>query len=169
MTPEPAVPVATPDEMRDTLRLWASGVSVVTTADGERLSGMTVSAFNSLSIAPPLILVCLHKASTTGQLIQATGHFAVSFLAAGQAQLSDLFAGRVPLEHKEERFIGLATHTAVTGSPILSESVAWLDCLVHEQHDGVTHWIVVGEVVATRAHPERKPLLYYNRDYHTLG
>lgn len=162
-------PAATAEEMRDTLRLWPSGVSIVTTSDGERVSGMTVSAFNSLSIEPPLILVCLHKASTTGQLVQLTRRFAVSILGAGQAHISDLFAGRVPLDHKEERFIGLATHTAVTGSPILSDSVAWLDCRVHEQHDGVTHWIVVGEVLATGANPERDPLLYYNRDYHTLG
>ncbi|HYO88642.1 MAG TPA: flavin reductase family protein [Candidatus Limnocylindrales bacterium] len=161
--------VATADEMRDTLRLWASGVSVVTTADGDRVAGMTVSAFNSLSIEPPLILVCLHKSATTAQLLQTTRHFAVSVLAAGQDDISDLFAGRVPLDRKEERFIGLPTHTALTGSPILSNSLAWLDCRVHEQHDGVTHWIVVGEVLATSANPARGPLLYYNRGYHTLG
>ncbi len=166
---ERAAMVATADEMRDTLRLWASGVSIVTTAEGEHLAGMTVSAFNSLSIDPPLILVCLHKSATTAQRLQTTKHFAVSMLAEGQDDLSDLFAGRVLLEDKEERFIGLPTHTAVTGSPILSDCVAWLDCRVHEQYDGVTHWIVVGEVIATGAHPERAPLLYFNRDYHTLG
>ena len=159
---------ATPEEMRDTLRLWASGVSVVTTALGEHRAGMTVSAFNSLSIEPPLILVCLHKEASTAQLLQTTHHFAVSVLAVDQAHFSDRFAGRVPLESKEERFIGVPTRTAVTGSPILTDCVAWLDCVVYDQIDGSTHWIVVGEVVATGASPERRPLLYFDRDYHTL-
>jgi flavin reductase (DIM6/NTAB) family NADH-FMN oxidoreductase RutF len=154
--------------MRDTLRLWASGVSVVTTASGEHRAGMTVSAFNSLSIDPARILVCLHKDATTAQMLQTTKHFAVSVLAEGQAPISDRFAGRVPLENKEERFVGVPTHTVETGSPILSECVAWLDCLVHEQYDGTTHWIVVGDVVATGSYPERQPLLYFNRAYHTL-
>jgi 3-hydroxy-9,10-secoandrosta-1,3,5(10)-triene-9,17-dione monooxygenase reductase component len=159
---------ATPDQMRDTLRLWASGVSVVTTASDEHRAGMTVSAFNSLSIAPARILVCLHKDATTAQMLQTTKHFAVSVLAEGQATVSDRFAGRVPLDNKEERFVGVPTHTVVTGSPVLSECVAWLDCRVHEQYDGTTHWIVVGDVVATGSYPDRQPLLYFNRNYHTL-
>lgn len=160
---------ATPEQMRDTLRLWASGVSVVTTASGDRRAGMTVSAFNSLSIDPPLVLVCLQKDTTTAQLLQETGHFAVSILAGSQADISDRFAGRVPLEHKEDRFIGVPTRTIITGSPILAECVAWLDCRIHEQHDGSSHWIVVGAVVATGFYPDRNPLLYYNRSYHGLG
>jgi flavin reductase (DIM6/NTAB) family NADH-FMN oxidoreductase RutF len=154
--------------MRDTLRLWASGVSVVTTASTEHRAGMTVSSFNSLSIDSPTILVCLHKSASTVQLLQTTRHFAVSILAEGQQALSDRFAGRVQLEDKEERFLGVSTHEAVTGSPILSECVGWFDCRVSEMHDGHTHWIVVGEVLATGSSPLHQPLVYYNRGYHTL-
>lgn len=160
---------ATPEQMRDTLRLWASGVSVVTTASSTRRAGMTVSAFNSLSIEPPLVLVCLHKDASTSQLLQETKHFAVSILSESQAAISDRFAGRVPLENKDERFIGVPTRTFITGSPILADCVAWLDCRIHEQHDGSSHWIAVGEVLATGFYPDRRPLLYYNRGYHTLG
>ena len=160
---------ATPEQLRDTLRLWASGVSVVTTASSERRSGMTVSAFNSLSIDPPLVLVCLHKDASTAQLLQETRHFAVSVLAESQADVSDRFAGRVPLDNKEERFIGVPTRTILTGSPILAECVAWLDCNVREQYDGSSHWIVIGEVLATGVYPNRRPLIYYNRGYHSLG
>lgn len=160
---------ATPEQLRDTLRLWASGVSVVTTASSERRSGMTVSAFNSLSIDPPLVLVCLHKDASTAQLLQETRHFAVSILAESQADVSDRFAGRVPLDNKEERFIGVPTRTILTGSPILAECVAWLDCNVREQYDGSSHWIVIGEVLATGVYPNRRPLIYYNRGYHSLG
>lgn len=160
---------ATPEQLRDTLRLWASGVSVVTTASSERRSGMTVSAFNSLSIDPPLVLVCLHKDASTAELLQETRHFAVSILAESQADVSDRFAGRVPLDNKEERFIGVPTRTILTGSPILAECVAWLDCNVREQYDGSSHWIVIGEVLATGVYPNRRPLIYYNRGYHSLG
>lgn len=160
---------ATPEQLRDTLRLWASGVSVVTTASSERRSGMTVSAFNSLSIDPPLVLVCLHKDASTAALLQETRHFAVSILAESQADVSDRFAGRVPLDNKEERFIGVPTRTILTGSPILAECVAWLDCNVREQYDGSSHWIVIGEVLATGVYPNRRPLIYYNRGYHSLG
>ncbi len=160
---------ATPEQMRDTLRLWASGVSVVTTAQGDERCGMTVSAFNSLSIAPPLVLVCLHKDASTAELLQTTGHFAVSILSESQAGISDRFAGRVPLENHSERFIGVPTRTVVSGSPILAECVAWLDCRVHEQYDGSSHWIVVGDVLATGFYPDRRPLLYFDRSYHGLG
>lgn len=155
--------------MRDTLRLWASGVSVVTSARGTERSGMTVSAFASLSLEPPQILVCLAKEARTAQVIRETGIFAVSFLNEGQAALSDRFAGRVPLDTIEERFSGVDVFSAVTGAPILAGSIAWLDCRVLTQHDGSSHWIVIGEVVATGQHLPARPLLYFDRDYRTVA
>ena len=157
-----------PSHLRNTLRYWASGVSVVTTSDGIRRSGMTVSAFNSLSIDPPMILVCLSKEASTAQLVQTTRHFAVSILGYQHHDISDRFAGRIPFADKEERFTGIATHHAVTGSPILSDAIAWLDCRIATQHDGNTHWIVIGEVVATNQQPDQ-PLLYFDRNYRTLA
>ena len=158
-----------PQTMRDTLRFWASSVSVVTTASAERRAGMTVSAFNSLSLEPPMILVCLYKESSTAQLLQETGIFAVSFLGEQHASVSDRFAGRIPLADKEDRFLGVSTLTAVTGAPILAEALAWLDCRVHAQHDGSTHWIVIGEVLATGRGSSTAPLVYYDRQYRTLA
>ena len=81
-------------DMRDTLRLWASGVAVVSTSDSSCRAGMTVSAFNSLSLDPPTILVCLQKDTRTAEVIQSSGIFAVSILGADQAYVSDRFAGR---------------------------------------------------------------------------
>jgi 3-hydroxy-9,10-secoandrosta-1,3,5(10)-triene-9,17-dione monooxygenase reductase component len=155
--------------MRDTLRLWASGVSVVTTASATEKAGLTVSAFNSLSLDPPMILVCLHKDSHAIPTLQATGVFAVSILSAEQEHLSDRFAGRTPLAEGEDRFTDVPTHTAVTGSPILEGAIAWLDCRVRTIHDGSTHWILIGEVVATNTNAERvDPLLYFDRNYRSL-
>ncbi|MBL8131135.1 MAG: flavin reductase family protein [Anaerolineae bacterium] len=162
------------ESMRDTLRFWGSGVSVVTTAhddtEGHQIAGMTVSAFNSLSLDPPLVLTCLSKDTTTAQLIEKSGILAVSILAHEQAPLSDRFAGRIPLASNEDRFDGVPIFTAVTGSPILRGALAWLDCRVHAMHDGSTHWIVISEVLAD-GHIESGavPLLYYNRTYQTVA
>jgi flavin reductase (DIM6/NTAB) family NADH-FMN oxidoreductase RutF len=154
--------------LRDTLRLWASGVSVVTTAGNDRRAGMTVSAFNSLSLEPPCILVCLLKTTTTAQLIQETGRFAISILGEDHAYISDRFAGRVPLLDHEDRFDGVPFTTAVTGSPILTEALAWLDCRVETTYDGNTHWIVIGQVLAAGSGESEAPLVYYDRNYRSL-
>ncbi|MDZ4770138.1 MAG: flavin reductase family protein [Chloroflexota bacterium] len=161
--------------LRDTLRLWGSGVCVVTSVhdddSGHHRTGMTVSAFNSLSLEPPMVLVCLNKDTHTTQMIEQSNVFAVSILADSQAHLSDRFAGRVPLPNNEDRFEGVPILTADTGSPILTDALAWMDCRVQQRHDGGTHWIVLGEVLATGQRvgmATAAPLIYYNRGYHTL-
>ncbi len=158
--------------LRDTLRLWGSGVSIVTTmhedTEGHHNAGMTVSAFNSLSLDPPLILICLNKNTTTAQFVEQSGVFAVSILSDDQSALSDRFAGRIELVQHKDRFHEVPTMTAITGSPILSDALAWLDCKIHTRYDGSTHWIVVGEVLATGQRDfESAPLIYFNRGYHT--
>jgi flavin reductase (DIM6/NTAB) family NADH-FMN oxidoreductase RutF len=157
-----------PTIMRDTLRFWASGVAIVTTKHGENRAGMTVSAFNSLSLEPPLILVCLHKDAVTAELIEQSKHFAVSILGNDHAYLSDRFAGRIPLSEEEDRFDDVPLISAVTGSPILSEALAWLDCRVHQVHDGSTHWILTGLAVAAGRGDSEAPLIYYDRNYRAL-
>ncbi len=157
----------TPQLMRDTMRFWASGVSVVTSVyDGLRC-GMTVSAFNSLSLEPPQVLICLYKDTNVAKRIQESGLFAVSILDAEQATLSDRFAGRIPLGPDGDRFDGVPTFEAETGAPVLTNALAWVDCRVQSIHDGGTHWIVVGEVVSA-GHREGDPLVYFNRRYHEL-
>lgn len=158
-----------PQAMRNSMRLWASGVSVVTSGDAYERAGLTVSAFNSLSLEPPMILICLHKDSHAIPLIEKTGIFAVSILGADQGIISDRFAGRVPLAEGEDRFTGVTTYTAATGAPIIGSAIAWLDCRVASRHDGSTHWIYIGEVVATGTDEiEHTPLLYFDRAYRAL-
>lgn len=161
--------VIDPQTLRDTLRLWASGVSVVTTARGVERSGMTVSAFASLSLEPAQILVCLAKDTRTAQLLHETGVFGVSFLNEHQAAISDRFAGRIPLDTVEERFSGVEVFTAATGAPIITGAIAWLDCRVLTQYDGSSHWIVIGEVLATGQREPARPLLYFDRDYRSVA
>lgn len=159
--------------LRDTLRFWSSGVTVVATtaADQERnYAGMTVSAFNSVSLEPPQILVCLAKDTTTANTLLRSQVFSVSMLSGDQAALSDRFAGRVDLPANGDRFDGVPITTAVTGAPILQEALAWLDCRVAAIHDGGSHWIVVGGVVASghKDAPPPPPLVYFNRAYYAL-
>ncbi len=134
---------------------------------GKRV-GVTVSSFTSVSLNPPSILVCLYKNNTSSQLLLESGHFAVSILAEGRGAISEQFAGH-GLPDGVDRFHEIAVSTQVTGSPILDEAIGWLDCRIQAAHDGGTHWIVVGEVLAAgRRDDEAKPLLYFNRSYRSI-
>jgi len=154
------------EAMRKTMRLWSCGVTVVTTSDGENRAGMTASSFTSISLEPPLVLVCLHKEAATTQLIQETNSFGVSILAEDQAEISSQFAGYTELPEGADRFYKVETFTAETGSPLLADAIAWLDCRVYGVQDGATHLIFVGEVMATgRKDDPVSPLVYHNRAY----
>lgn len=158
------------EAMRHIMRLWATGVTVVTTANGERRHGLTVSSFTSVSVEPALILVCLHKGVEALDIIEESGVFAVSLLGEDQAGISNQFAGVVELPEGADRFHEVAITTAETGAPILADAIAWMDCKVHAVHDGGTNMIVVGEVVAAvrKADAEALPLIYFNRGYRKL-
>jgi flavin reductase (DIM6/NTAB) family NADH-FMN oxidoreductase RutF len=154
-----------PEEFRDALSRWASGVTIVTSRAGERIHGMTVSAFSSVSLEPPLVLVCAEKTSETHGVIAEAGFFAVNVLSAGQSALSNRFASKKD-EHR--RFEGLETRTAVTGAPLLPGSVVSLDCRLVDAHDAGDHVIYVGQVEAVAGSSDAEPLLYYRGAYRRL-
>lgn len=155
-----------PDKLRTVLRRWASGVTVVTTKDGEQLHGMTVSSFASVSLEPPLVLVCLEKSTRTHRLVTSSGLYAVSFLAADQADVSDLFAGRVADEG--DRMAEVGHRPAPSGAPVIEDSLGYLDCAVVASHDAGTHTVFIGEVRAAEVLRSADPLLYYQRKYRQL-
>jgi flavin reductase (DIM6/NTAB) family NADH-FMN oxidoreductase RutF len=146
------------------LRQWASGVTIVTSRSGDVVHGMTVSAFASVSLDPPMVLVCADKASNTHGVIAEGGVFAVHVLSRGQEKLSNLFASKKD-EHR--RFEGLSWTTATTGAPILEGAVAVLDCRVVAAHDAGDHVIYVGDVAEARARGG-DPLLYHEGVYRSL-
>ncbi|MEE9606797.1 MAG: flavin reductase family protein [Myxococcota bacterium] len=155
----------TPEEFRVAMSQWASGVAVVTSRAGGRVHGMTVSAFNAVSLEPPLVLVCADKASDTQSVIAEAGVFAVNVLARGQAALSQRFASK---QYEERRFEGLEVETAETGAPLIPGALAALDCRVVAAHDAGDHVIYVGRVEFLRA-GEGEPLLYFGGAYRVLG
>ncbi len=154
------------NQFKNALKLWASGVTVVTAQSPEHgLKGMTATSFSSVSAEPPQILVCLNQATDTGAVVLEQQHFAVNILSSEQQAVSNQFAGGAS---QEERFASVAWQAGENGAPLLNEALASLECKVVQQVQAGTHWIVIGEVqnVVCRS---GEPLLYYNGAYRQLA
>lgn len=141
---------------------FASGVTVVTTEQDGTPFGMTVAAFSSLSLHPPLVLICIEKSVRTHEAIVTAGKFGVSILNSTQADVSNRFASR-----SEDKFSGIATHRGASGVPLIDGAVTTLECTLREQFPGGDHSIFVGEVVAIET-AEGTPLIYYRSGYREL-
>lgn len=156
------------DNFRDVLRHFPAGVTIVTILDPDSGArhGLTVSAFASISPVPPLIMVAIDHRGFAHDLLEKEGTvFAVNILGEDQMDLSNRFAWL----KDQDRFAEGTWTTAETGAPILSESIAWLDCTVSQRHEAGTHTIYVGEVQASGVnHPDAAPLVYWNRGYRHL-
>ena len=150
--------------LRDALGCFATGVTVVTClgADGEP-AGLTVNSFTSVSLTPPLLLVCLAKrAASAGALIEAS-HFAVNVLQTGQQPASIRFSTR-----DEDRFGATPWECGEAGAPILADSLGVFECERHAVHDGGDHHILIGQVVKASFDTSLDPLLYFRGKYRRL-
>lgn len=155
-----------PDDFKAAMSSWAAGVTVVTTRQGNVVYGITASSFSSLSLDPPLVLVCIANANKLATMVQETKRFAVSILATHQEDVSAYFAksGREPVEHFED-FGTIELHT---GSPIIEGALAHLDCELEMAVNGGDHTIAVGRVLGAASDPDKQPLVYYRRAYRTV-
>ena len=154
-----------PEEFRRVLGSWASGVTIVTSRSGDRVHGMTVSAFSSVSLSPPLVLVCAEKSSNTNELIERSGVFTISVLSQGQEELSNRFASK---KHEDVRFDGLECADGATGCPQIPDAYATLDCRVTQTVDAGDHYVYVGSVEGASL-GEAEPLLYFRGVYRRLA
>ena len=164
--PRPATEVSS-TEFRHAIGHFATGVTVVTSVslDGEPV-GTTASAVSSLSLDPPLILVCFDRASQTLHAVLSHGAFAVNVLSAGQQHLSANFARR----GLAAAWDGVVHRRGPTGSPRLDGVVASLECTVEHRLDGGDHEIVVGRVRDVETSPgDRAPLVFWRGGYAFLG
>jgi flavin reductase (DIM6/NTAB) family NADH-FMN oxidoreductase RutF len=155
-----------PQQFRKTMRRWATGVSIVSTRHANVQHGMTVSSFMSVSLTPPAILVSLERTTRTHDLLIQSGIFGVTILSSVQQEISDRFAGRH--SENQDRFAGLVTKDLVTGAPFIEGGIGFLDCRVLSNQVIGTHTVFIGEVLAAQYTIRKKPLLYYNRQYHGL-
>ena len=151
-----------PEDYRKALRRFASGITVVTVANGDELHGMTASSFAAVSLVPPLILVSLEKGSRTRTLVMDARHFGVNILADHQEALARSFSlpGQKPFENTKHRI-------GKNKLPLLEGAIAWLECRVFETVDAGDHDVVIGEVLRCEAR-DGSPLVYFNRDYRSL-
>jgi flavin reductase (DIM6/NTAB) family NADH-FMN oxidoreductase RutF len=152
----------TPDEFRDVIGSFATGVTVITTVHDGKAYGTTASAVTSLSLEPPMILVCMNKESSTGRAMAEAGRFAVNILGEGQADLAIRFARKAP-----DKFDGVATTPGDAGEPLLAEALGTLECRVVDQTTGGTHVVFFGEVDRASAR-EGAPLAYFRGRYGRL-
>jgi flavin reductase (DIM6/NTAB) family NADH-FMN oxidoreductase RutF len=154
-----------PKEQRRIFGRFATGVTVLSTIADKETWGMTANAVTSLSLEPPLVLVAVVRNSATDGYLKTSRCFALNILSAVQQDLSTRYSGPGPRD-----FADLPTKTAVTGCPILVESIAWVDCRVVDVVSGGDHEIFIGEIVAGDVHEaDKKPLLFYSGKYARLA
>ncbi len=142
---------------------FAAGVTVVTAEFGGRSYGVTVSAFSSLSLDPPLVLVCVGKSSSVHDAIRKGERFVVNVLAQDQEDISNRFASK-----SENKFAGLPTRIGKLGVPVVDGALAVVECRLYETLPGGDHTIFVGEVVHADLE-DGNPLLYFRGGYRQLA
>ena len=157
----PAIDAAT---FRAVLGRFASGVTVVTVRDAEgRDHGMTVSAFCSVSLEPPLVLACIDRSASLLGALEAGGAYAITMLSESQEALSRRFASDV-----DDRFDGVGYMRGPRGSALLDDALAWLECSVESRVDAGDHVVVIGRVEHAQVSERASPLLYYRSGYGRL-
>ncbi len=161
MTSEPPPPVSS-SELRSLMSRWATGVAVVTAHDGSTDAGMTVNALISVSLNPPSVLISLTRDADTTPVVERSGGFAVSFLAADQRAVSERFAQAVPTA---EKFAGVALHRGRTGAALLDGCLGTLECRVVSTTLAFDHALFLGEVVGLELGPDRTPLIFQHSGY----
>lgn len=151
------------DLFRSVLGRFASGVTVITTHDAEgRDHGMTASAFSSLSLEPPLVLVCIANDATMAPVLAGADSFAVNVLTDAQEALSRRFAGKI-----DDRFAGIGFSRSEFGDVLLDDVLCWVQCRVEARYPAGDHVIVVGRVDSADVRDAR-PLMYYRGGYAQL-
>lgn len=153
-------------DFKTSLSRWLSGVSIVTARSGQRPAGLTVSAFTSASLDPPLVAICVDRQANTLPVILESGYFAINVLSTAQRALSDRFASK----KDEHRRFEDVTLLEVPGahSPLIDGAVAHLDCRLHAKHDVGDHALCVGEVLMT-LNADHEPLGFFRGRYHGVA
>jgi len=151
--------------LRSVLGRFATGVTVVAAGQGTPC-GMTANAFTSVSLDPPLILVCVDRSAAIYETVLAAGSFSVSMLSAGQEHVARYFADQSRPRGAEEFNTVEWSPGPSTGAPILHGALAWLDCTLVNSYDGGDHEIFIGSVQASGFGPADDALVFFCGDFH---
>ncbi len=153
-----------PAQFRNALAQYATGVTVVTTLDCDGSPrGFTANSFTSVSLDPPLVLVCVSRRVNSYPVLTQSGDFVVNILAQGQRALSQQFASKA-----SDKFAGVAWTPSATGAPILDGALAWLECRPWRRVTAGDHAVLIGEVIDLGSNPG-EPLAYFGSAYGTLA
>src|SRR5262245_9644123 len=155
------------ETLRHAMRAWATGVAVVTAKYEDEQYGMTVNSFNSVSLEPPVISVALKQLTHTHALVLKSGLFAVTILNSEQKELSDRFAGKIPIII--DRFEGVETGRLSLDMPVIKNGLAFFNCRVMNSTPIGENTLFVAEVIDARGEGEGDPLVYHNRLYWKLA
>jgi flavin reductase (DIM6/NTAB) family NADH-FMN oxidoreductase RutF len=152
------------NELRRVMGHFATGVTVITTfrKSGE-LHGLTANAFSSVSLTPPLLLICVDKKAESYPCFEESRVFTVNILAADQEDLSRKFAVT-----GGNKFEGVSYRAGANGAPILAGSIGYIECKLAAAHDAGDHTIYVGEVEQAETR-DAKPLLFFRGGYRAIG
>jgi flavin reductase (DIM6/NTAB) family NADH-FMN oxidoreductase RutF len=158
-----SVPVST-DAFKAAMRRFATGVTIVTTKNGDIIHGFTVNAFASVTADPPTVLVCVNRTARAHGMITESGGFCVNVLGVEQQYLAEKFQGGEP----HERFKDVVHRSGPSGSPILDDVIMYVDCKVSEEVSAGSHTIFLGHVLDIGERPGA-PLGYYDRAYRNFA
>jgi flavin reductase (DIM6/NTAB) family NADH-FMN oxidoreductase RutF len=156
----------TREEFRRIMGYFATGVTIMTTRQGEEVWGMTANAVTSVSLDPLLILICIDRQGVTHQFLEQAGVFALNFLKEDQEALSRAMARHENAEVR--KLVNIPYRTGKTGSPLLKDCLAFLDCRIVEKCAGGDHTIFIGAVEEGGIVEDGYPLLFYKGRYHKL-
>jgi flavin reductase (DIM6/NTAB) family NADH-FMN oxidoreductase RutF len=155
------------DAFRHAMGALSAGVAIIACGEDEARAGCTASSLTSLSLAPPTLLVCLARSSSTLARLRETRAFSISLLAARHQALAHRFSGHSGV-HGARRFDTAQWTTLSTGAPVLADAVAAFDCLVEEVIERHSHTIVLGAVVSLKEGAEEPVLVRRHGEYATL-
>ena len=147
-------------KFRQVLGHFPTGVTVITAKTDDGPAGLAVGSFFSVSLDPPLVGFCPGKSSSSWPRIEATGHFCVNILAEDQEDVARVFAGK-----GEDKFQSVGWKPAATGSPVIRDVLAWIDCALEDVHDAGDHYIVTGRVRELKVEREGHPLVFFRGGY----
>jgi len=152
-------------DFREAMARLGAAVNLVTTDGPAGRAGFAATAVCSVSDSPPMMIVCLNRASSAYEAVKTNGVVCINILAETHQELSKLFGGKTPIE---ERFSAGQWYSIVSGAPALHGAIASLDCEITNIYDGSSHDILVCEVIDIRNGILQPALVYLNRAYHSL-
>ncbi len=158
----------TVDGLKTAMRHFASGVTVITAGRGSARRGLTATAFSSVTMEPPTVLVCVNRNGESHAAIEDAGHFCVNILCDASQDVAASFAGMTGRTGADQ-FEGFEWIETRVGAPAYAFALAHIACTLEESVVAGSHSIFIGRVEEVAVDPDRRPLLHYNRGFHQLG